>query len=306
MVEHAIIWEPDELAGRLEASGDYKVLRRLVPRQPTPTPAGYTEKIGIILDVETTGLDTAKDEVIELAMVKFRYSDADAITGLSATFQFFNEPAGPIPAEVIALTGITDQMVAGHRIDADAVGAFVADANAVIAHNADFDRKLAERSWPIFEQKPWACSAKQIDWKNHGFSGAKLTHLLAESGYFHGAHRAIDDCYGLLEILGRPLPGRSATALGVLLAHARRKTVRIWAANSPYQLKDVLKRRGYRWGDGANNAPRAWHVDVDEDEDEDQYDAELDFLRRDIYRRNVEIPCRRLTARERFSGREHS
>jgi hypothetical protein len=49
--------ETEDLARRLEATGDYRILRRLVPRAPTPTPAGYSGKIGIVLDFETTGLD---------------------------------------------------------------------------------------------------------------------------------------------------------------------------------------------------------------------------------------------------------
>jgi hypothetical protein len=47
---------------------------------------------------------------------------------------------------VTALTGITDEMVAGQRIDEAVVSAFVKDAVIVIAHNAGFDRKFAERS----------------------------------------------------------------------------------------------------------------------------------------------------------------
>ena len=71
----------------------------------------------------------------------------------------FNEPSEPIPLEVTALTGIMDDMVAGQRIDDSAVSAFVDDAVIVIAHNAGFDRKFAERYWPIFQRKAWGCSA---------------------------------------------------------------------------------------------------------------------------------------------------
>ena len=135
--------DDEGLARHLEATGDFRILRRLVPRTPTPAPDGYTGKIGIILDFETTGLDPAKDEIIEVAMVKFRYSATDEITGVSGAFQSYNEPAFPIPALVTDLTGITNEMVAGHRIDIATLEAFVADANIVIAHNAAFDRKLS-------------------------------------------------------------------------------------------------------------------------------------------------------------------
>jgi DNA polymerase-3 subunit epsilon len=63
---------------------------------------------------------------------------------------------------VTALTGITDEMVGGQRIDDAAVSAFVEDAVIVIAHNAGFDRKFAERYWPVFERKAWGCSATEV------------------------------------------------------------------------------------------------------------------------------------------------
>jgi DNA polymerase-3 subunit epsilon len=291
--------ELDEMVAKLEASGDYKVLRRLVPRPPTPAPAGYTGKVGVIIDLETTGLDIAKAEVIEVALVKFLYSVTDEITGVSDTFQSFNEPSGPIPAEVVELTGITDAMVAGHKIDSAALERFISNANIVIAHNADFDRKFAERSWPFFAQKYWACSMAEIDWKKLGFTGTKLGYLLAGAGYFHGAHRGVDDCQAVLELLASPLPDTSTTAFEMLLDRARRKTIRVWAQNSPYELKDELKRRGYRWSDGSDGRLRSWHIDVDED----KCGAELEFLKREIYQRDVDILCRNLTARERFSNR---
>ena len=288
----------DDMARELEATGDYKVLRRLVPREPNATGAP-SERIGLIIDLETTGLDPTKDEVIEVAAVKFRYDQNDTISGVSSIFQAFNQPSGPIPPEVTRLTGITDEMVAGCKIDDTALEAFVADAGIVIAHNAGFDRKFAERFWPAFETKNWACSATQIDWKAHGFGGAKLAYLLSEIGLFHNAHRAIDDCHALLEVLAHPLPASAGPALAVLLERARRRAFRIWAENAPFELKDQLKKRGYRWSDGSDGSPRAWHIEVDES----IRDTELDYLRREIYQRDIDLRCQPVTARERFSAR---
>lgn len=65
------------------------------------------------------------------------------IAGLRDVFSSFKEPSKPIPPDVIALTGITNEIVAGYRIDEAAVSLFAEDAVTVIAHNAGFDRKLA-------------------------------------------------------------------------------------------------------------------------------------------------------------------
>ena len=153
----------EELARKLDHSENYRVIRRLIPREATVAPEGYVGKHGIILDFETTGLDYTKDEIIEIGMVKFRYSDADEITGVSGIFQSFNQPSDPIAAEITELTGIMDDMVAGCEIDAGALEAFVSDVNIVIAHNASFDRKFAERFWDLFVHKPWACSATGVE-----------------------------------------------------------------------------------------------------------------------------------------------
>jgi hypothetical protein len=50
----------------------------------------------------------------------------------------------------------------------------------------------------------------------------------------------------------------------LLQENARRKTVRIWAEQAPFDLKDELKKRGYRWSSGDEGRPKAWYIDIDE------------------------------------------
>jgi DNA polymerase III subunit epsilon len=287
----------ETMARTLEATGNYKILRRLVPR--TLEPRSATDRIGLIIDLETTGLDTSRNEILEIAAVKFSYAD-DRITSVIDTFQGFQQPSAPIEPAITALTGITDAMVDGHRIDSAALEKFVADAHIVIAHNAAFDRKVAERHWPLFANCHWACSATGIDWKAHGLSGARLAYLLSECGLFHDAHRALDDCHAVLEILALDLPGTDQSALAALLDRARRPQHRIWADGAPFALKDALKQRGYRWNDGTDGHPKSWYVDADVD----ATDAELDYLRKEIFQRDdATIVVRTITSLDRFSSR---
>jgi DNA polymerase-3 subunit epsilon len=75
--------------------------------------------------------------------------------------------------------------------------------------------------------------------------------------------------------------------------------VRIWAENSPFELKDLLKARGYRWNADGIGGPRAWYVDVPEA----ARDAELGFLQAEVYRGEVNLATRRIDAYDRFSAR---
>jgi DNA polymerase-3 subunit epsilon len=143
----------------LETSGDYRVLRRLKPRSVLPArPLVDGEKIGLIVDTETTGLDKAKDEVIELGMIAFIYHVDGQVRDVIGTFGALREPGVPITPESMKVHKITPEMVAGQVMDLDAVERFIAPADLVIAHNASFDRPFCERLARGFADKAWACS----------------------------------------------------------------------------------------------------------------------------------------------------
>ena len=290
--------EPEAMAAALEASGDYRVVRRLEPCPPLPAPPADA-RLGLVVDVETTGSDVRGDEVIELAMVRFAYSPEGEVLGVVDTFQAYHEPTRPISAEITALTGISAETVAGHRLDADAVGAFVAPAVIVLAHNAAFDRRFAERLHPWFSTKAWGCSMSEPPWREEGFEGLKLTYLAAQSGFFYERHRAPHDCLATLEILSRPLPVSGRPALAHLLERARQPSYRVWAADAPFEQKDRLKARGYRWSSGEDGRPRSWWIDLAQPQPE----SEIEWLRAEVYGYPAEVPCRRLTAFNRYSDR---
>jgi DNA polymerase-3 subunit epsilon len=291
----------ERMAALLEASDDYRVLRRLRARDVYHAPDGQETKIGVVLDTETTGLNDSEDKIIELGMVAFEFAPSTGrVYRVLRRFDAFQDPGFPIPPEITTLTGITDAMVAGAAIDPALVTAFVADAAVVIAHKADFDRRFAERAWPVFETKAWACSLTEVDWMAEGFDGTRLAYLLSGCGWFHVGHRADEDCLALLEILAAPLPKTGETGLKRLLDTARKPTVRVWAIDALYDLKDVLKVRGYRWNDGSDGRPRAWWRDVPAAAAED----EIRFLKTEIYQhQNAEPVSQRITAFVRHSVR---
>lgn len=293
--------ELERMADILEVSGRYRIVRRLEPRSVYNLPDGTTVHRGVFLDTETTGLDTARDEIIELGMVPFDFSSDGRIFGVGESFSRFRDPGRPLPATVTALTGITDEMVAGQSFDPSEVTAFLGNAVLVVAHNAAFDRRFAERFCGSFVRVAWACSLSEIPWAAEGFTeGTRLGHLAAACGFFHDGHRAVHDCQAGLEILSRTLPRSGRRALDLLLESARAPRWRVRAVGAPFDLRETLKSRGYRWDPGENGRSRAWFIDVAEE----ALDGERGFLLREIYRRDdLDIDARRLDAYVRYSDR---
>lgn len=142
----------ERAAAILESSGDFRVLRRIKPRAWFNVDDGSEKKIGIIVDVETTGLDYHQDEIIELGMLSFEFNSDGRIFSLVDKFESFNAPTVPISEEITSLTGITAKMVRGKKIPWKKVAKFVSEAAVVIAHNAAFDRRFLERCQPIFKK----------------------------------------------------------------------------------------------------------------------------------------------------------
>jgi DNA polymerase-3 subunit epsilon len=289
----------ETVARQLEASGDYRVLRKMTSREGGAIPAGSATRLAIVLDVETTGLGS-HDQIIALAMVPVIYGPAEGIIyKVLPAFERYQEPSNPIPAAITALTGIDDAMVAGHAISEAEVAAFVEPADLVIAHNAKFDRGVVERQWKdVFEHKPWACSQSQIPWALEGFEGTKLSYIANAYGFFYERHRAVHDCHATIEVLARRLPRSGMTALRLLLENARKSTSRIWANGAPFESKDLLRARGYRWSAGDDGRLRSWYLDVNEDE----LVSELAFLRREVLGTDSAVHTK-ITALHRFSSR---
>ncbi len=289
---------PEDMARALEESGNYRILRKLVARPVAAVRRQGFPRLAVILDTETTGLNHRSDEIIEIGAVAFTFNDDGAVGDVVGIYGGLQQPSRPIPPEITRLTGITDVMVEGQVIDIRSLSALIEPADLIIAHNAGFDRPFCEAFSPIFAGKAWACSVSEIDWSARGFEGTKLGYLVGQAGYFHEGHRAVDDCHALLEILDRQ-QGDGESPFAELFHASQRCRIRIFAEHSPFEMKDHLKARGYRWSDGSDGRLKSWWIEVGEGDLGD----ELFYLRSEIYRwPEADPPIVRLTAFDRFKA----
>jgi DNA polymerase-3 subunit epsilon len=286
------------MAQRLEAHADYRIQRRLKPQLVWPgTASGQVVRV-LLLDTETTGLDASKDRIMELALLRV---DMDTDTGLPVgevqVYDGLEDPGRPIPADVVALTGLHDADVKGQKLDEARIHQLLEGVDLIVAHNAGFDRPFVEGRLSQFVPVPWACSFADIDWKAQGRSSSKLESLAQAHGWFYDAHRAEMDCHALLAVLAQKLPLADHTGLSHLLQASKRPTYALQATNAPFEAKDKLKGRGYRW----NAEQRVWHTRLKDDAD---LNAECEWLKENVYgARRAVVQIEKLEALVRFSNR---
>ena len=292
----AIILEA--MAQQLEAQGDFRVLRRLKPLLQWPgLPSGAVTRV-VVLDTVTTGLDQGKEKIIELALLRVDIDNASGLpVGEVQVYDGLEDPGRTIPPEVVALTGIRDADVKGQTLDASRVAELLIGVDLVIAHNAGFDRPFVEQRFAQFAELNWACSFADIAWKAQGLGSAKLESLAQAKGWFYDAHRAEMDCHALLAVLAQKLPNASHTGLAELLQAGRRPSYLLQASNAPFEAKDKLKARGYRW----NAEQRVWQTRLGSDVERT---AECDWLRENVYgQRLATVQVEVQDARVRYSNR---
>jgi DNA polymerase-3 subunit epsilon len=262
---------------------------------------------GLVLDLETTGLEYQKNEIIEIGMRAFRFDkQTGEVLRVDGSYSALQDPGEPLSDEVSALTGITDEDLAGQAIDLARVREMILEANLVIAHNAGFDRPFLDRfmsrdegadgrGWTQ-ERIFWADSYSQVDWRGKGFPVSKLEVLALYHGFFVDAHRALADCDALLHLLSMEDANEGAPYLRELLQNARRAVAEVIAWETPFETKDLLKRRGYSW-DAAN---KAWGRTVAIE----ALDEERAWLESDVYPGESRAEVRRVAHHDRFRAKE--
>jgi DNA polymerase-3 subunit epsilon len=264
-----------QAADFLSMHPDYRVQRRLVSvthfHEADPL---ASSRIGVAIDVETTGLDREADRIIELAIQRFRFDDRGRIVQVGLPRVWREDPGIPIDPKITKLTGLAAEDVAGQEIDDTMAVDILSSADIIVAHNAAFDRPFVDRRLPAIAGKPWACSMAELDWLELGFEGRALAHLVSQCGWFYEGHRAENDILALLYLLSYGLPD-GETILAKLIACSERPTYRVNAIDAPFDAKDRLKSRGYRW----DAALRFWWKSIGEQES----DVERSWLLSDVY-----------------------
>ena len=158
---------------------------------------------------------------------------------------------------------------------------FLERLGLIVAHNARFDRPFVERVLPAARARPCACTRAEVPWTAEGFASQALHCLLCAYGvYARDRHRALADCEAGVWLLAQRLPVSGDSVLAAMRRRALTATVRLWAIRSPFESKEALRARSYRWmPEMRDGIERSWWTDVEPDEVE----SELAWLREAVY-----------------------
>jgi DNA polymerase III subunit epsilon len=170
------------------------------------------EKLGLLLDVETTGLGPDSDEVIELALKLFSYrTDTGEILDIKDEDSFLREPLTQSAKNnydrAYRIHGISYDSVRGKSFHDAKIIKYFTLTDAALAHNASFDRSFLYRMYPEINELNWYCTMRSIPWKAYGFPNSKLLTLLQHHKITKfQTHRAMDDITYLMELLKKTNP----------------------------------------------------------------------------------------------------
>ncbi len=155
----------------------------------------------LIIDTETTGLDTKSNKLIEIAAVLYNTTSKSILHACSTLIPSDSNEAfhiNNISVEALQQTSVTNT-----NFGINMIKQLMIEADLFVAHYAVFDRKWLESYEPIqytMRAKKWLCTKKDIKWPST--ENLKLQSIAKRMDVsYKNAHRALGDCFILLECL---------------------------------------------------------------------------------------------------------
>lgn len=217
-----------------------------LPRLAGSEPAASVPERLLILDTETTGLDPSRGTCIEVGAILFAVGPRAVLGQVSFLLPCASNPCESINGIAAAVSRLNQPWEPLR----DAFEVLVEAADAVVAHNASFDRQWFGHGFLGAIEKPWICSMDDIRWPAdlHLRPQPSLRDLALAHGIpVWAAHRALTDCTYLAQVLER------RSDLEALLQVALEPR-RLYKAKVSYDERHRAREAGFRWNEPVKNA----------------------------------------------------
>lgn len=195
-------------------------------------------KFVLILDTETTGVDPKTDRAIEVAAVQYSLEHACVMESYASLICAEENPAE-------AINHIPGKALPFAMDDGDVwrrVRDMASRCDAIVAHNAAFDRRFVPES--LRDCVPWICTLSGFDWPRAGDDRKLISIALAHGLGVVDPHRALADCYLIARLLTRC--AELGTDIGAMLERGLRPQATFQALVS-FENKDLAKAKGFQW-----------------------------------------------------------
>jgi DNA polymerase-3 subunit epsilon len=211
---------------------------------PEPEAVGLQRLL--ILDTETTGLDPEQHHCIEVGAILFDVPHRAVLSQVS-----FLLPCQANPAEAVnGIAAAVTQRPQPWQAALQCFEAMLAAADAVLAHNAAFDRQWFGQGVLPAITKPWLCSMEDLRWpadRQLRANPSVRDLALAYGVPVWAAHRALTDCIYLAQVFER------CPELEPLL-QAGLEPRQLYRARVSYDERHKAREAGFRWNEPIHGA----------------------------------------------------
>jgi DNA polymerase III epsilon subunit family exonuclease len=187
--------ESESYTGIKEKSTAYSPTVNPAPPKPVELSELLPQQF-VVLDLETTGLNAANDEIIEFGAIRVTLDSDNQVT-----FRTLVKPQRKVPRKITEITGITQEMVDNEGIPlGDALSQFIEFIGdlPLVTYNAEFDMGFlysAATKHGVVINNRYTCALKRA---RRAWPGLPSYHLadLAKMGKLsdEDTHRAFGDC----------------------------------------------------------------------------------------------------------------
>ncbi len=203
------------------------------------------------IDFETTGLDPAKDEAVEVGLVLYDWKSKKPLKLAS----YLVVPSIPMGDEAKKITGLKESdfkfAVSKEKLTTK-LNWFLENCDFVMAHNAKFDKPFAEKIVGL-QMSTWLCTRVDIEYDEVMHKAKNLVTLAATHGFLNPfPHRALFDVLTMLKIA-------SNYDIGAIIERSKVPVVKV-ISRAPYDRKDEVKNAGFHW----DAQKKIWFTEVKE------------------------------------------